>query len=506
MTMVHLLILSAIVLSACTMGSRETPRASDAINVAVTTEIIADLVGQVGTDRVHAFSIVPPGGDPHSYEPTTADARKLAQARVAFTNHLLLEEHALIKLFDSNVPQGSPNIALAESAERYGAHLIPFVEDVRLDVVWLGLAVRGSAESRSAEVHLRAVALEGPGDLFVYVTDVFGRPRMYFDSRNGFDASDVAVLPSGAHTHVNWAFTTSGAYVLSLTATLVDRGRETDLGRADFTFAVGVPPASIAGSRAVLSEGHADVAIDLRERQLFVCTAPLSCSENVGDVSPAQIVIEVPNRAVGLVPQEPEFAFLGNPGTRYWELPQAVLGKHVHGIIDPHTWQDVKNARAYVQVIADTLIAVDPDGREHYERNRDAYLAQLDQLDAYVKERLSRIPRENRRLITTHDAFSYLAKAYGMEIAGFVVPNPAQEPSAVQVTRLVETIRNLKVPAVFAESNLHARASVLRQVAQDHGVQVCLLYGDAFGGPVRSYVDMMRHNADELNRCLGGSR
>lgn len=93
-----------------------------------------------------------------------------------------------------------------------------------------------------------------------------------------------------------------------------------------------------------------------------------------------------------------------------------------------------------------------------------------------------------------------------MTVAGFVVPNPAQEPSVDQVRKLSETIRNLEVPAVFVEPNLAQRASVLTQVAKDQNVAVCLLYGDSFDDNARSYVAMMRHNAEELKRCLGGTR
>jgi anchored repeat ABC transporter substrate-binding protein len=223
----------------------------------------------------------------------------------------------------------------------------------------------------------------------------------------------------------------------------------------------------------------------------------------VGDIAPEEVVLEVPNRAISLLPDDKEFAFLGRPGAQVWELPQAVLGKHVHGEIDPHLWEDVANVKAYVYLIAETLIATDPEGRQAYEANRDAYLAELTKVDDYISHQLSKIPETRRQLITTHDAFAYLAEAYGLKVAGFVVPNPAQEPSAVQVTRLTETIRNLRVPAVFVEPNLAARASVLRQVAKDQGIQVCRLYGDAFDSNIRSYVEMMRHNADELLRCLG---
>jgi anchored repeat ABC transporter substrate-binding protein len=495
-------LVAVVALAAFSLKTRIEPARK--FTVVVTTEIIADLVRQVAGERAEVVTVVPPGGDPHSYEPTTADARKVAIADVAFTNHLLLEEHALIKLFDSNVRRGVPNVSLAESAERYGAHLIPFVEDVRLDVPWLGLAVRGEAQTRTTDVRLRATALDGPGDLVVYVTDVFGRPQIYFDSRNGFAASDGVALPGGAHTHVNWAFTRAGVYALTLSASLQDASTTRTLGSDTFTFIVGIAPSAVAGARMVLTEGHADVAVDLASGQLFLCTAALSCAEQVGDVPPRDIVIEVPNRALALVPDGPQFAFLGSTGAQYWELPQAVLGKHVHGIIDPHAWEDVKNARAYVQVIADTLIGTDPEGRALYETNRNTYVRQLDALDSYVADRLRRVPAGHRNLVTTHDAFSYLAAAYGMKVAGFVVPNPAQEPSAVQVTRLIETVRNLQVPAVFAEPNLHARASVLKQVAHDQGVQVCELFGDSFGEEVHNYLEMMRFNADEILRCLGG--
>jgi anchored repeat ABC transporter substrate-binding protein len=499
----------ATIVAACSGAASNPPTAAgpgDRLRVSVTTDIIADLVRNVGGDRVDVSSVVPTGGDPHSYDPTPADAERVSAADVAFTNHMLLEDHPLIKLFDSNVRAGVPNVSLAEVAERYGAHLIPLVENVALDTIWLGLAVRGAGPNRSADVHLRAVAVDGPGDLFTYVTDAFGQPEIYFDSSDGIDERDVAILPPGAHTHVNWAFTAPGVYRLTL-AGGVDpdgTGEVAALGEATFTFAVGIDPRTAGGS-IVLDEGHADLSVDLGTGKVFVCTAPLSCATQVGDVDGADAVIDVPNKAIALVPDAPAFAFLGDPGAQIWELPQVVLGKHVHGVVDPHLWEDVKNARAYVGVIAETLIATDPDGAATYTANAERYGAQLDGLDRYVAERVATIPETNRQLITTHDAFSYLANAYGLTVAGFVVPNPAQEPSAVQVARLTEAIRNLGVKAVFAEPNLHTRANVLRQVAEDNGVQDCMLYGDTFDPNIGDYIGMMRHNADELARCLGGA-
>ncbi|MEV6373242.1 anchored repeat ABC transporter, substrate-binding protein [Micromonospora musae] len=492
----------ALALAILTSGCAPSRAGHDGrMTVAVSTEILADLVRNVGGDRVAVETVVPAGGDPHSYEPTPSDAAKVARADAAFTNHLLLEEHALIKLFDNNVPEDAPNISLAEAAEQYGATLIPLVENVGLDVLWLGLAVRGKGPSRSADIRLSATKVEGPGQFAVYLTDALGQPQVYYNSADGLDDSDVAVLPPDAHTHLNWAFSKPGEYRVTLAAA-VDAGDGSpvrQLGSGTFTFAVGVEPRGLLrdGRTRLLDSGHTDLAVDLDMSTVFART------DEQGDIPAEQVVIDVPNRAIEQVPADQRFGFLGAAGGEVWQLPQAVLGKHVHGEIDPHLWQDVRNAKAYVQVITDTLSEIDPGGQATYHANRDRYLADLSDLHSYVAAQLAKIPSERRQLITTHDAFGYLAKAYGLTIAGFVVPNPAQEPSAAQVTKLSETIRNLKVPAVFIEPNLAARAGVLRRVATDQGVDICLVYGDAFDANARTYLAMMRHNADELLRCLG---
>jgi anchored repeat ABC transporter substrate-binding protein len=487
----------------------EAGDAGAALRVVTTTEILADLVRQVGGERVAVDTLVPPGGDPHSYEPTPADATRVTEADVTFTNHLLLEEHALIQTIDANAPEDAPNVSLAEASEAYGANVIPLVEDVGLDVLWLGLRVRGDGEqlgaTRSSEVRLAMTGLEGPGDLVVYLTEALGRPDVYFDSGDGVDTEDATTLPPAAHTHLNWAFTEPGVYALSLAGAVdTGEGAPRPVGEATFRFAVGVDPHTVEAGpdRRILDAGHTDLTVDLDRGELYAYADPEVGTDQ--EAVPAErVVIDVPNRAIETVPDEPAFAFLGSPGAQVHQLPQAVLGRHVHGEIDPHLWQDVANAKAYVQIIRDTLVEADPDAAATYEDRAAAYLEELDELDRDVAETLDRIPEGRRQLITTHDAFGYLAEAYDMTVAGFVVPNPAQEPSAQQVARLTDTIRNLEVPAVFIEPNLAERASVLRQVADDQDVDVCTIYGDAFDADVAGYVEMMRHNADELLRCLG---
>jgi len=494
-------------------GGTEDVRGSEdggPLRVLSTTDILADLVRQVGGSHVRSEPLVPPGGDPHSYEPTPTDAARIADADVTFTNHLLLEEHALIKAVDANARADAPNVSLAEAAETYGANVLPLVEDLGLDVLWLGLRVRGDGAARGATrssyVRLRTTALEGPGRLVVYLTEALGRPDVYFDSGDGFDARDATTLPPAAHTHLNWAFTERGVYRLTLAAELeTEDGERRPLGKpAAFTFAVGVDPHGVRRGGDVLDDGHTDLTVDLDSGRLFAFAARGDIRGRQDDVDARAAVIDVPNRALETVPDDPRFAFLGKPGARVFQLPQAVLGKHVHGEIDPHLWQDVGNAGAYVQLIRDTLVQADPEHGDDYREAAAAYLRRLHDLDAYVARQITRIPRAGRQLITTHDAFGYLADAYGMTVAGFVVPNPAQQPSAAQVRTLTETVGNLGVSAVFVEPNLAQRASVLQQVAADHGVGVCKLYGDAFDAEVHTYEAMMRSNADELLRCLGG--
>ncbi len=170
---------------------------------------------------------------------------------------------------------------------------------------------------------------------------------------------------------------------------------------------------------------------------------------------------------------------------------------------DPHLWLSVDNAREYVRIIRDSLTETDPEGAAKYEQNYQNYLTRLDELDEYVQDKLSALPPERRKLVTTHDAFGYLADYIGFEVAAVVSVSPGQEPSAADIAELVQTIEEVGVAAVFEEPQLGAEASVLKQAANDTGVEVCTLYSGALDDQVPTYIDLMRFNADELARCLG---
>lgn len=500
-------------------GCAAPPALSDRdgrVQVVTTTGLLRDLVRNVGGDRVNVTSLVPDGGDPHSYEPSLRDVRNVVYADVAFSNYVMLEEHNIIKTLDANLDEGAANVSLAEDAVKYAAEIIPLVEDVSLDTIWLGLRARGDGDqygaTRASDVVVSATNVTGPGAVFGYLTGSFGDTDVYFDSSDGFDAGtgfrdDTATLPVDAHTHMSWVFTKPGVYELTLSARLrVDQqARTVPLGEATFTLVVGVPPAeSGVEDPVVLDRGHADLTVDLDTDEVYALYDPEGGGEATQLVVPAEkVVIDVPNKALDEVPAGGQHSFLGQAGDRIYQLPQAVLGKHVHGEIDPHLWQNVRNAMSYVEVIRDTLIEQDPQGARTYRRNAAAYLAELDTVDRYVRERIAEIPESRRYLVTTHDAFAYLADAYDVTIAGFVTPNPAVEPSLADRRTLTDTIRNLRVPAVFLEPNLAARSSTLSEVAEEQGVRVCPIYGDTLDDDVTTYLAMMRFNADALLECLG---
>ena len=119
------------------------PASDGELRVVATTGILADLVRNVAGDRAHVTQMVPNGADPHSWEPSLRTVRDVAYADVAFSNYLMLEEHALIRALDSNLPAGSRSVSVAEEAAKNGATILPLVEDRALDTPWLGMRVWG---------------------------------------------------------------------------------------------------------------------------------------------------------------------------------------------------------------------------------------------------------------------------------------------------------------------------------------------------------------------------
>lgn len=175
-------------------------------------------------------------------------------------------------------------------------------------------------------------------------------------------------------------------------------------------------------------------------------------------------------------------------------------------VADPHLWFDVRNAIHYVERIRDGLIQADPAGHDVYTANAAGYIAQLNDLDAWIVEQVSQVPPEQRKLVTSHDTFGYFAERYGFEVIGALFPASGAEaqPSAQEIAGLIEAIKAAGVKAIFTENTVDPKFA--EQIARDAGVKVVTrLYTDSLGGPgsdAETYIDMMKFNVRAIVEAL----
>lgn len=171
---------------------------------------------------------------------------------------------------------------------------------------------------------------------------------------------------------------------------------------------------------------------------------------------------------------------------------------------DPHAWQSVANAKAYVANIRDALVAADPANAEAFKANASRYLTDLDGLDREVREAVAQIPESRRKVISTHGAFGYFAAAYGVAFIAPVGVSTESEASARDVARIITQIRTSKIPAVFLENISDPR--LIRRISAETGVRVGgTLYSDSLTGEKGdspTYIAMVRHNIKALTSAL----
>jgi ABC-type Zn uptake system ZnuABC Zn-binding protein ZnuA len=175
------------------------------------------------------------------------------------------------------------------------------------------------------------------------------------------------------------------------------------------------------------------------------------------------------------------------------------------GESDPHIWHNPPNAEVMVGNVRDGLSRRDPNNAATYQANAYAYDAQLTQLDASIRQQFTAVPAQDRKLVTNHDAFGYFVDAYGLDFLGSVIPSgdTTAEPKPGDIQKLVETLKDQHVCAIFTESSINPKLE--QQLATDAGVAIYSnLYGDTLG-PAGSdgsnYIDM--ENANTTNMIKG---
>ena len=160
---------------------------------------------------------------------------------------------------------------------------------------------------------------------------------------------------------------------------------------------------------------------------------------------------------------------------------------------NPHAWMSPSNALIYVENIKNALVKYDPQNADTYQKNAAAYAEKIKQLDKPLREKLAQIPADQRWLVTSEGAFSYLAKDYDLK-EGYLWPiNAEQQGTPQQVRKLIDLVKKNHIPVVFSESTVSAKPA--QRVAKESGAKYGgVLYVDSLSaadGPVPTYIDLL---------------
>lgn len=184
------------------------------------------------------------------------------------------------------------------------------------------------------------------------------------------------------------------------------------------------------------------------------------------------------------------------------------LEQYGQTVPDPHVWGSADNAVLMVQAVRDALIQLSPEDQTEFTQNADRLIAELEQLHSWIQQQTATIPANQRKLVTTHDAFQYYGNSYGLTIAGTLIGISTEEqPSAQTVQQLVNSVKGLGIPAIFAETTINPR--LITTVAEEAGVKLApqQLYSDSIGAPGsngETYIKMMAANTQAIVENLGG--
>jgi manganese/iron transport system substrate-binding protein len=206
-------------------------------------------------------------------------------------------------------------------------------------------------------------------------------------------------------------------------------------------------------------------------------------------------------------------------------VPKPLIGEHddEHGeekaqnephaegekVPDPHVWHNPQNGLRMVETIRDQLIKVSPSNAELYTKNAASLTDELQKTDTWIKAQIATIPAQKRKLVTTHDALSYYADAYGLEMAGALQGVTTEEqPTAARIAELSSEIKTAGVPTIFAETTTNPK--LIETVAREANVEISEkeLYSDDLGGPgsgADTYQGMLKANTCAITSGLGGN-
>jgi len=184
--------------------------------------------------------------------------------------------------------------------------------------------------------------------------------------------------------------------------------------------------------------------------------------------------------------------------------PMGIAEGPYRGKPNPHAWMSPSAALIYVDNIRDAFVQYDPANAATYRANAQAYKAKIQAAIEPIRARLSAVPEDQRWLVTSEGAFSYLARDFGLKELYLWPINADQQGTPQQVKRVIDEVKKHNIPAVFSESTISAAPA--EQVARETGARYAgVLYVDSLtsaDGPVPTYLDLLRVTSQTIAEGL----
>lgn len=175
---------------------------------------------------------------------------------------------------------------------------------------------------------------------------------------------------------------------------------------------------------------------------------------------------------------------------------------HAHEGEDPHWWHSARNVAQATKVVRDELTKISPADKAVFAANAKAYLARLEGLQDWVEAKVAELPRNQRKLVTNHDAFGYFAKEFGFTVIPIVGVSANEQPGSKKVAELIAQIKSTGVKAIFSENI--ANPKVIQEITKETGAKFGgELYSDGLGSGEASTIEgMFKHNVTTIVEAL----
>ena len=268
----------------------------------------------------------------------------------------------------------------------------------------------------------------------------------------------------------------------------------------------------VVSSASMIWDMVNNIGGDIVESQLIVPIGsdPHLYDPNPGDaqkVTNADIIFMNGLTFEGWINQLIESSNTSAPVITVTEGLTPISSSEYQNAFDPHAWMDVSKAQTYIKNIYEGLVSILPEEQTKLQANYQAYAKKLKDLDDYIIQAINQIPKAQRVLVTSHDAFSYYGQRYGLQIEGVMGTSTEAEAQTSDMRRVISVIKESGVRAIFVEMTVNPK--LMKQIATDNNVSIGgSLYADSIGkkgSDGDSYYKMMKSNTDVIVEALLGS-